>query len=79
MQRVKVGLIGLAAVLLLIGLASLVIGSATRERPIGGIGAPQPEVVANMALDNAAGASAEPLAELGVAPSTNLQAPGAMP
>jgi hypothetical protein len=75
MQRVKVGLIGLAAVILLIGLASLVIGSASRERPVSAIGAPQPEVVANMALDNMAGVSSEPLAELGVAPSTNIQAP----
>ncbi|WP_374943335.1 hypothetical protein [Sphingomonas sp.] len=78
-QRVKVGLIGLAAVMLLIALASLVIGSATRERPVVAIGAPKPEVVANMGLDNVAGPSSEPLAELGVAPSTNAQAPAVQP
>lgn len=74
-QRVKVGLIGLAAVILLIGLASLVIGSATRERPITAVGAPKAEVVANMGLDNVTSLSTEPLAELGVAPSANAQAP----
>lgn len=74
MQRVKVGLIGLAAVLLLIGLASIIIGSAARERPVTAIGAPQPEVVANMAIDNGLVPGTEPLAELGVAPSANTQA-----
>lgn len=74
-QRVRVGLIGLAAVIFLIGLASFVIGSATRERPVMAIGAPQADVVANMGLDNGAGPSTEPLAELGVAPSTNVQTP----
>ena len=76
MQRVKVGVIGLAAVMLLIGLASVIIGSATRERPVSAIGAPKPEVVANMAIDNGVAPVAEPLAELGVAPSANMQAPG---
>ncbi len=75
MQRVKVGVIGLAAVLLLIGLASVIIGSASRERPVTAIGAPKPEVIANMAIDNGAVPAAEPLAELGVAPSANVQTP----
>jgi hypothetical protein len=75
MQRVKVGVIGLAAIMLLIGLASVIIGSATRERPVSAIGAPQPAVVANMAMDNGSAPADEPLAELGVAPSTNSQAP----
>ena len=75
MQRVKVGVIGLAAVMLLIGLASIIIGSATRERPVSAIGAPKPEVIANMALDNGLAPAGEPLAELGVAATTNAQAP----
>ena len=54
MQRVKVGVIGLGAVLLLIALASVIIGSASRERPVSAIGAPKPEVIANMAIDNGA-------------------------
>ena len=76
-QRVKVALIGLGAVMGLIGLASVIIGSASRERPISAIGAPQPQVVANMAIDNGADSVAEPLVELGVAPSANVQLPEA--
>lgn len=65
MQRVKVGMIGLAVVVLLIGLASAIIGSATRDRTGLALSASQPGV-ANMAMANQA--AAEPLAELGVAP-----------
>jgi hypothetical protein len=69
-QRVKVGMIGLAAVVLLIALASAIIGTATRERPIATAGAASADMVANIALSNATDESAgEPLAELGVAPS----------
>lgn len=76
-QRVKVALIGLAAVLVLIGLASLIAGSVSRERPVAAPGASRPELVANIADTNAADPS-EPLAELGVTPSTqsNGAAPG---
>lgn len=76
-QRVKVGMIGLAAVILLIALASAIIGSVTRERPITTVGAPKADVVANMALTNDMDeGSGEPLAELGVAPNAgNIQAP----
>ena len=69
-QRIKVGLIGLAAIVLLIAVASAVIGGASREAPINTVGAAQPEVVANMAVVNDATPSAEPMAELGVAPPT---------
>jgi len=82
MQRIKVGVIGLVAVVLLIVVASAILGSATRERPIAAAGSAQADVVANIAMTNAgaaaaaaAGVSGEPLAELGVAPSTgNSQA-----
>lgn len=67
----KVGITGLAAVILLIGLASAIMRTATRETPIGAAGAAKAEVVANMADGNSADdASGEPLAELGVSPST---------
>ena len=77
MQRVKVGMIGLAAVVLLIAIASAIIGSVTRERPIATVGSPKADVVANMGVANEiAEGSNEPLAELGVAPSAaNTQAP----
>lgn len=70
-QRVKVGMTGLALVLLLIGLASAVFSSASREAPIVAAGTAKPDVVANITMGNAAEAARpkEPLAELGVAPS----------
>ena len=70
MQRIKVGMIGLAAIVLLIAAASAIIGSSSRERPIGTAGAAQPDVVANIAMGNGAAPSAEPMAELGVTPPT---------
>jgi hypothetical protein len=74
MQRVKVGMTGLALVLLLIGLASVIFSSASKETPVDVAGAAQPDVVANLSLTNGPDAaepvSSEPLAELGVAPST---------
>ena len=75
MQRIKVGVTGLVAVVLLIVVASAILGSATRERPIATAGSAQADVVANIAMTNAGAAAAdssgEPLAELGVAPSTS--------
>lgn len=74
-QRVKVGTIGLVAVVLLIAVASAIIGSATRERPIASAGGAQANLVANIASVDG-NASGEPLAELGVAPSaTNTAQP----
>ena len=73
MQRVKVGLIGLAAVILLIAFASAIMRHVTREAPVTAIGAPKADVVANMAVLNLQGDAGEPLAELGVAPAGNLQ------
>ncbi|CAN5634486.1 hypothetical protein BH10PSE14_BH10PSE14_22930 [soil metagenome] len=72
-QRVKVGMIGLAAVLLLIGLAAAVFSTASRERPAVVAGGVRPDVVANLVAGNqaapGAGAASEPLADMGVAPS----------
>lgn len=71
LQRVKVGLIGLAAVVLLIVVASAIIRNASREQPIDTAGSAQPNVVANMAVvKDDAHSTAEPMAELGVAPPT---------
>ncbi len=70
-QRVKVGMIGLAAVLLLIGLAAAIFSSVSREHPLSGSHA---DAVANMAIANTSvpgdPPTSEPLAELGVAPAT---------
>ncbi len=75
MQRVRVGITGLASVVLLIGIAAAVWSSASREAPVTAIGASNSAVVANMtgegdAVEAAEAAVAEPLAELGAAPST---------
>ncbi|MCW4463090.1 hypothetical protein OK349_15355 [Sphingomonas sp. BT-65] len=73
MQRVRVGLTGLASVLLLIGIASAIFSSANKERPVRADGASKPEVVANMTdgvLGNDMATKDEPIAELGIAPRT---------
>jgi len=73
MQRVRVGMTGLAAVLVLIALMSVVFTSATRDQPAATIGGSSAAVVANMTdTGNAAVEKGkdEPLAELGAAPST---------
>ncbi|WP_022687585.1 hypothetical protein [Sphingomonas phyllosphaerae] len=70
-QRVRVGMIGLAAVVLLIGLASAIFSSVNQQQPVNVAGAAQPELVANMsapASGPGATPSNEPLAEMGVTP-----------
>ncbi len=75
MQRVRVGMTGLASVLLLIGLASAVFSSASKEPPVTAIGASKAEVVANMAdMVIANDTATEPLADLGVAPAAPAEA-----
>ena len=73
MQRVKVGVIGLATVLLLIGLVAAAFGVVSRERPGTAVGAANSDVAANLTMSNDAApsdaATGEPLAELGVAPA----------
>ena len=70
-QRVRVGMIGLAAVVLLIGLASAIFSSVNQQQPVNVTGAAQPELVANMSAPASAPTAApanEPLAEMGVTP-----------
>ncbi len=69
MQRVKVGMTGLAIVLLLIGLASAILRSVNHERPVASPGASKADVVANIAAVNETDPAGEPLAEIGVAPA----------
>ena len=71
-QRIKVGMTGLAAVLLMIALAAMVFNTASKDKPLDVAGGPKADVVANISITNdsaPAAASGEPLAELGVAPS----------
>jgi hypothetical protein len=67
-QRVKVGAIGLAIVVLLIALASAILGSASRDRTAAAPGGAKPDIVANMALGNAADPAIEPM-DMGVSPN----------
>jgi hypothetical protein len=80
-QRVRVGMIGLAAVLLLIGLAAVVFNLASKDRGVDVAGAARPEVVANMAGGNTTqpAQDKEPLAEIGVAPSATDANTSAVP
>lgn len=82
-QRVRVGMIGLAAVLLLIGLAAAVFSTLNRDRPVAIAGGARPDVVANLIADNDAmpsdQPSSNPLSELGVAPSTETGNAAAAP
>ena len=78
MQRVRVGVIGLAAVILLIGLASMIISGVRRESSRRTAGGGDAAVVANIAAENEQAGSEEPLADLGLAPGapdTNASAP----
>lgn len=69
MQRVRVGMTGLASVVLLIGVASAIYKSVSTDAPMTAVGAARPEVVANMTdAIIANGTANEPLADLGVAP-----------
>ncbi|OWK32044.1 hypothetical protein [Sphingomonas mucosissima] len=75
MQRVRVGMVGLAAVILLIGLASALFSAANRQQS--STAATSAGEVANMTATNtmAADADNEPLAQLGVAPSAAEASP----
>ena len=82
MQRIRVGMTGLAAVVLLIGVGSAIYTSASNEEPVTAIGAPRPNVVADLTAAPKASPTQEtkteePLAELGVSPSMSNAISGA--
>lgn len=68
-QRVKVGTIGLAIVVLLILAAGAILGAVSRDRPVSTAGGAKSETAADMAPANQAAAT-EPLADMGVTPAT---------
>ena len=69
-QRVKVGAIGLAIVVMLIVMAGAIMNSVSRQRTITAAGGAKPDTVANMALGNQEDGATEPLADMGVSPAT---------
>lgn len=79
-QRVKVGLTGLATVLLLILFASAMFRFVREERPADAAAAAKADAVANIADAALANASAnEPLAQIGVAPTATSDTAPAQP
>jgi hypothetical protein len=69
MQRVRIGLTGLACVFLLVLLAAALLGLARHEAELSGPPAADgPKAIGNASADVADDAPKDPLAELGVAP-----------
>lgn len=66
LQRVQIGLTGVAGVILLVGLANIVVDKARVDDP-----STPPPVVATIDTNASAAAPKEPLAELGVQPATD--------
>ncbi|MBW6527691.1 hypothetical protein KZ813_12645 [Sphingomonas sp. RHCKR7] len=78
----RVGMVGLAMVVLLIGVASAIFSTVDRERPVAVAGAAQPAVVVNMSVPGpipTVTPTNEPLAELGVTPGTANTPPAEKP
>lgn len=72
MQRLRVGLTGLAAVLLVVILATAIASGVRRSAVEGGNAVAPPPVVATVPTsDNSTTANTEPLAQLGAAPGGN--------
>jgi len=65
-QRVRVGLVGLAAVILLIGLAGMIFSTLRRDQSPPETGVP----ATTAAVDTNASDANDPLADLGITPST---------
>jgi hypothetical protein len=72
LQRVQIGLVGLAAVLLVVTLANLVIDTARTDMSAEATAATMEQGIAGVA--NATGAN-EPLADLGVTPTADSASP----
>jgi len=71
MQRVRVGLTGLAAVMLIVAVSTAIFESAkSGQTPVAPEDVRSEQAVSNM-LENEAEAPAEPLAEIGVTPGAS--------
>ena len=72
MQRIRVGLTGLGAVLLIVAISAAIFESASNQPGNGSAAAlnETEQTVANMVVANGVEAPSEPLAEIGVTPGT---------
>jgi hypothetical protein len=75
MQRVRVAMTGLASVFVFIGLASAAFNYESKETAVTAAGAVRPDTVANIADGGLLNMIDEPLAELGIAPTTGTNEP----
>ncbi len=71
MQRVRVGMTGLALVVVLMLVASALFRLAHDEAPVSVVGAPNADAVAGITGGNTVAPPDEPLAELGIAPAAS--------
>ena len=69
LQRVKVAVTGLAVVLLLFVVASVLVRSVRHERAVAMLGGSRADLAVNGTQANVTDSASEPLAEIGVAPS----------
>ena len=75
MQRIRVGLTGLGAVLLIVAISAAIFESASQQPGNGTAALNQTEqVVANMVATNTTEAPSDPLTEIGVTPGTSANA-----
>lgn len=82
LQRIQIGLVGLATVLLVVTLANLVIDSARKDNAGDATAAAIEQGIAGVANATAASAptsTSEPLADLGVTPTADSAAPVVTP
>lgn len=82
LQRVQIGLVGLAAVLLVVTLANLVIDNVRKDAASDATAAAIEQGIAGVANATASGAAStpnEPLADLGVTPGADSAAPVTVP
>jgi hypothetical protein len=77
MQRVRVGVTGLAAVVIVVAVATAVASGVRRSAEASNAVAPPPVVATVPAAPNSANPNSEPLAQLGAAPGSNPVTPAA--
>lgn len=75
MQRVRVGVTGLAAVILVVAVATAIASGLRRSAEISNVAAPSPVVATVGAAPNSTNPATEPLAQLGAAPGSTPAAP----
>ena len=79
MQRVRVGVTGLAAIMLVVVVATAVASGLRQSADASNSAVPDPVAVAAVAAPNSADPDSEPLAQLGAAPGTTSESTEIVP